>query len=271
MQKSDSLFLSRSIDVPPDHGADQDSTRELKHFQENADFQFSFAFQPIVNARTRAIISFEALVRGPQGQPSEEVLKYVYDENVFQFDQTCHRKAIHLASKLKIKHGLHLNLFPHAIYQTGMSIRATLQASLKYNFATENIIFELIETQKLANNRQLIDLVRMYHEFGFQTAIDDFGSGYSGLNLLVEYQPNFIKFDRNLISNIDKEPVRQTVVRGILAICTKLHIKVMAEGVETVEEFDWLRRNHVDLFQGYYFAFPAFEALPDVAAHLFKV
>ena len=152
-----------------------------------------------------------------------------------------------------------------------MSIRATLQASLKYKLSTENIIFELIETQKLANNRQLIDLVRMYHEFGFQTAIDDFGSGYSGLNLLVEYQPNFIKFDRHLISNIDKEPVRQTVVQGILSICEKLHIDVMAEGVETVEEFDWLRRNHVDLFQGYYFAFPAFEALPDVATDLFKV
>ena len=271
MQNGDSSFLSNSSDARPPHEVEHDSPRELMHFKGNADFQFSFAFQPIVNARTREIISFEALVRGPQGEPSEEVLKHVFDENVFQFDQTCHRKAIHLASKLKIKHGLHLNLFPHAIYQTGMSIRATLQASLKYKLSTENIIFELIETQKLANNRQLIDLVRMYHEFGFQTAIDDFGSGYSGLNLLVEYQPNFIKFDRHLISNIHKEPVRQTVVQGILAICEKLHIDVMAEGVETVEEFDWLRRNHVDLFQGYYFAFPAFEALPDVATDLFKV
>jgi EAL domain-containing protein (putative c-di-GMP-specific phosphodiesterase class I) len=247
------------------------SIAELKHFQGDLDFQFSFAFQPIVNARTREIISFEALVRGPQGQPSEDVLQHVYDENVFQFDQTCHRKAIHLASKLKIRHGLHLNLFPHAIYQTGMSIRATLQASLKYKFDTEDIIFELIETQKLANNRQLIDLVRMYHEFGFQTAIDDFGSGYSGLNLLVEYQPNFIKFDRNLICNIHNDPVRQTVVQGILAICAKLQIQVLAEGVETVEEFDWLRRANVDLFQGYYFALPAFEALPDVASEVFRV
>jgi len=271
MQQGDSFFLSGLIPVPPHHGVDKESVQPLKHFEGNADFQFSFAFQPIVNARTREIISFEALVRGPQGQPSEEVLKHVFDENAFQFDQTCHRKAIHLASKLKIKHGLHLNLFPHALYQTGMSIRATLRASMKYKFASENIIFELIETQKLANNRQLIDLVRMYHEFGFQTAIDDFGSGYSGLNLLVEYQPNFIKFDRNLISNIERDPIRQTVVQGVLAICAKLHIHVMAEGVETVEEFDWLRRHHVNLFQGYYFAFPAFEALPDVATDLFKV
>jgi EAL domain-containing protein (putative c-di-GMP-specific phosphodiesterase class I) len=271
MQNSDAFFSSDSNHVPSYYEADKDPGRELNTFEGNADFQFSFAFQPIVNARKREIISFEALVRGPQGEPSEEVLKHVYDENVFQFDQTCHRKAIHLASKLKIKHGLHLNLFPHAIYQTGMNIRATLRASLKYKFSTENIIFELIETQKLANNRQLIDLVRMYHEFGFQTAIDDFGSGYSGLNLLVEYQPNFIKFDRNLISNIDKDPVRQTVVQGILTICAKLHIDVMAEGVETVEEFDWLQRNHVELFQGYYFAYPGFEALPEVATDLFKI
>jgi EAL domain-containing protein (putative c-di-GMP-specific phosphodiesterase class I) len=275
MTKGDPLYKSKPFEVPPPNATGDSSCKqpvpELKHFQGDLDFQFSFAFQPIVNARTREIISFEALVRGPQGQPSEEVLQYVYDENVFQFDQTCHRKAIHLAGKLKIRHGLHLNLFPHAIYQTGMSIRAALQASLKYKFHTEDIIFELIETQKLANNRQLIELVRMYHEFGFQTAIDDFGSGYSGLNLLVEYQPNFIKFDRNLICNIHNDPVRQTVVQGVLAICAKLNIQVMAEGVETVEEFDWLRRAHVNLFQGFYFALPAFEALPDVATDLFRV
>src|SRR3990172_3824214 len=139
MRKGDPLFLSKPLEVPPYQGGDissaKETIQELKHFQGDLDFQFSFAFQPIVNARTREIISFEALVRGPLGEPSDDVLKHVYDENVFQFDQTCHRKAIHLAGKLKIRHGLHLNLFPHALYQTGMNIRATLQASLKYRLA----------------------------------------------------------------------------------------------------------------------------------------
>jgi len=235
------------------------------------DFEFSFAFQPIVNAKNKEIISFEALVRGPKGQPAKEVFSKVKQQQIFNFDQACRKKAIQLASSLHLQHQLNLNLFPHAIYQTGMNIRATLQAALQYRFPQENIVFEITETEKLTDNRQLVELIRMYKEFGFQTAIDDFGSGYAGLNLLVEYCPNWIKLDRALIANIHEDHVRQIVVEGIQLICNKLSIQLMAEGVETAEEYDWLRKNGINIFQGYYFAHPAFEALPEVDRTLFLV
>ncbi len=235
------------------------------------DFEFSFAFQPIVNARKREIVSFEALVRGPGGEASGAVFTHVTKENIFQFDQACRRKAIGLASSLHLKHNLNLNLFPHSLYQTGMNIRAILQASLQYNIPADKIIFEVTESEILTDHRRLIELVRMYQEFGFYTAIDDFGSGYSGLKLLVEYQPHFIKLDRCLIADINNNPVRQIIVNGMRMICSNLNIQMLAEGVETVEEFDWLQRAGVDLFQGYYFAHPAFEALPEVSASLFRI
>ena len=235
------------------------------------DFEFSFAFQPIVNAETRKVISFEALVRGPRGESSVDVFSQVHAENMFGFDQACRLKAIHLASRLKLRRNLNINLLPFGTYQTGMSIRATLQAAFDHDFPVENIVFEITESEMLTDHRRLIDIIKMYQEFGFQTAIDDFGTGYSGLKLLVEYHPNYLKLDRNLIADIHQSEVKQAIFQGIGLICNRLNIKMMAEGIEKADEFDWLRRAGVNFFQGYYFAPPAFEALPEVATELFSV
>ena len=236
-----------------------------------AEFEFSFAFQPIVDARTREVISYEALVRGPNGQPAADLLSMVDKTQVYSFDRTCRHKAIQLASSLRIRKQLNLNLFPHALYQTAMNIRATLQDAYQYGFPLENIIFEVTESEKIASNQHLVNLIRMYQEFGFQTAIDDFGSGYAGLQLLVEYRPNCIKLDRSLIADVHCDPVRQAVVDGMVMVCTRLNIQIMAEGVERVEEYNWLRRAGVNIFQGFYFAHPAFEALPEVDRTLFSI
>jgi EAL domain-containing protein (putative c-di-GMP-specific phosphodiesterase class I) len=107
--------------------------------------------------------------------------------------------------------------------------------------------------------------LKLLQEFGFMTAIDDFGMGYSGIKLLLEYQPNYIKLDRTLISNIKWDKVKQSVFFGIRRMCIELSIDIVAEGVETEEEYHWLHNAGVDIFQGYYFAKPAFEVLPNVS------
>src|SRR5512141_1637625 len=95
------------------------------------DFGFSFAFQPIVNALTREVVSFEALVRGPSGESSAEVFARVPRESLYRFDQACRVKAIHVAKRLNLQTRLNINLFPNAMHLTGMHIRATLQASFQ--------------------------------------------------------------------------------------------------------------------------------------------
>jgi EAL domain-containing protein (putative c-di-GMP-specific phosphodiesterase class I) len=99
---------------------------------------------------------------------------------------------------------------------------------------------------------------------GFTTAIDDFGAGRAGLGLLVDFQPDVIKIDMKLIRGIDTSPARQAVVSGIVAIARELSILVLAEGIETESEFLVLKAAGVRLFQGYWFAKPAFEQLPEV-------
>jgi EAL domain-containing protein (putative c-di-GMP-specific phosphodiesterase class I) len=233
-------------------------------------FEFSFAFQPIVDIRNREIISYEALVRGPRGEPSASVFAQVLRCNFSIFDEICRRKAIYLASRLKIPNQLNLNLSVPGIYEVDLNITATFHASIQSGIPVENIIFEVLETESLTDQRNLLKYLQIIQDFGFKTAIDDFGAGYSGLKLLVEYQPNYIKLDRYIISNIHQDFVKQSIFSGIRQICKPLSIEIVAEGVETADEFHWLQEAGVNIFQGYYFARPAFEALPDVANKVFS-
>jgi len=234
-------------------------------------FNFSFAFQPIVDVRNREIISYEALVRGPHGECSASVFAQVARADILKFDELCRRKAINLASRLKIPNRLNLNLSAASIFEVDLSITATFQASIQNGIPAENIIFELLESENLTERRNLIRYLHLIQEYGFVTAIDDFGAGYSGLKLLVEYQPYYIKLDRNLIGNIHENLVKQRIFSGIQKICNSLSIEIVAEGVETVDEYHWLNEAGISIFQGYYFARPAFEALPEVANKLYCI
>jgi EAL domain-containing protein (putative c-di-GMP-specific phosphodiesterase class I) len=156
------------------------------------------------------------------------------------------------------------------LYEVDISITATFKASIDSNIPVEKIVFEVLETDNLVDNRNLIRYLKLIRDFGFKTAIDDFGVGYSGLKLLVEYQPTYIKLDRHLIGSIHQDSIKQSIFYGIQKICEGISIDIVAEGVETSQEYHWLRDANVKLFQGYYFARPAFEALPDVAQRAFS-
>ena len=99
---------------------------------------------------------------------------------------------------------------------------------------------------------------------GFKTAIDDFGAGYSGLGLLADFQTDIIKLDMKLIRNIDTDVTRQVIVKNCIAMFNALGIATLAEGIETHAEMAWLKAAGIDLMQGYFFAKPGFECLPEV-------
>ena len=92
---------------------------------------------------------------------------------------------------------------------------STLEAARTYGFPLERLIFEAVEGEHVESNKHLMTILREYREFGFKTAIDDFGAGYSGLNLLADFQPDLIKLDMALIRNIHRDRVRQTIVRNV--------------------------------------------------------
>ncbi|ESQ92906.1 hypothetical protein ABAC460_01275 [Asticcacaulis sp. AC460] len=155
---------------------------------------------------------------------------------------------------------LSINFLPNAVYEPRACIRLTLAAAMKYDFPLKRIIFEFTESEKL-DTGHLLNILRSYRAMGFQTAIDDFGSGYAGLGLLAKFQPDLVKIDMDLIRDIDTDGVKRRILSHTLNMLKDLGIRVICEGIETVAEFEVLRDMGVELMQGYFLGRPSLGAV----------
>lgn len=229
-------------------------------------FDFAMAFQPIMDATTHKVYAQEALARGPQGEPAGEVFRHVNEDNRYAFDQACRVKAIQQAAELQVDSFISINFMPNAVYRPELCIRTTIEAAETYRFPIRQIIFEFTENEYITHLDHVREIVRHYKERGFLTALDDFGAGYAGLNLLAEIDTDLVKLDMALIRGVDHDVRRRAIVGAMMKLCRELGTKVIAEGVETRGEYLALRDLGVELFQGYYFARPAFRALAGLPA-----
>ena len=232
------------------------------------DFEVRMAFQPIVDATTRSIYAYEALVRGANGEGAGAVIERVRPEQLYRFDQTCRVKAITAAAELGMQTRLSINFAPNAVYEPATCIRLTLAAAERCGFDSRKLIFEVTESERINDVPRVVRIIKDYQGRGFLTAIDDFGAGYAGLNLLAEFQPDIVKLDMALIRNIDQDKVRRSITNGIVTTCRALGCELLGEGVETAAEYRALRDMGITLFQGYLFAKPGLEMMPVVAADL---
>lgn len=229
-------------------------------------FQFDYAYQPIVDVERRVVFAHEALVRGPGGEGAMTVLAQVNDHNRYRFDQACRVKAIKGAAELGMAQPVSINFLPNAIYKPEVCIRTTLEAARANGFPLSQIIFEVTEGERIEDGPWFAQILREYKRCGFQTAIDDFGAGYAGMKLLSDFQPDIIKIDMDLIRNVDANRARQAIVRSLVRLCEEMNIKVVAEGIETPAERDFLFDVGIHLMQGYLFAKPAFRSVATVDA-----
>jgi EAL domain-containing protein (putative c-di-GMP-specific phosphodiesterase class I) len=223
------------------------------------------AFQPIIDVVERKVLAQEALVRGAAGEDAGFVLSQISDDSRYAFDQLCRTTAIDLAAGLGLAGDgalLSINFLPNAVYEPRACIRQTLLAAGRANFPLQNILFEFTETERV-DTAHLLGILNAYRAIGFKTAIDDFGSGYSGLRLLAQFQPDFVKIDMDLVRDVDTDRAKRAIVANVLRKLHDLEIAAICEGVETVDEYRCLRNLGVRLMQGYLFAKPAFAALAE--------
>jgi EAL domain-containing protein (putative c-di-GMP-specific phosphodiesterase class I) len=247
--------MSNAVPVPA-RGADQPQpTASLAP-------AFSYAFQPIVDTVAREVFSYEALIRGPANEAAFRVLELVPDDLKHQFDQDSRIQAINLAARIGLKCNLNLNFLPRSLELCADAIGSTCRAAAANFLPLERIILEVTEGEVIDDHSHFASLLNEYRGMGIKLAIDDFGAGYSGLNLLAAFQPDHVKIDMNLVRGIERNGPRQAIVRGIVQVCGDLGIDVIAEGVETLQEFRWFEDHGVRLFQGYLFAKPGFEKFP---------
>ena len=222
-------------------------------------FDFSMAFQPIIDLKNKQVFAQEALARGLDGESAAGVFEKVTADNLYRFDQTCRVKAIELASRQQDDSVVSINFMPRAVYRPELCIRTTLAAAEKYSVDISRIMFEVTEGEKVDDSNHLMSILEYYKSKGFKTAIDDFGSGYSGLNMLAEFQPDLVKLDMALIRNIDKSLSRRAIVKGIIVMCSDLGIDIIAEGIETLDEKNCLLDLGIYLHQGFLYSKPSFE------------
>lgn len=203
-------------------------------------FQVAFAYQPIVDLKEGSIWGHEALVRGARGESAWSVLSQVNEDNRYEFDQLCRTEAIRGAARLGLPGRLSINFIPNAVYHPATCIQRTYAVAEEAGFPLEDIVFEVTEGEHVRDRPHLVNIFREYRRYGFRTAIDDFGSGHAGLELLSAFQPDVVKLDMALVRGIDGDRARQAIVKGVMAMCGALSVRMLAEGVETPAERDWL-------------------------------
>jgi EAL domain-containing protein (putative c-di-GMP-specific phosphodiesterase class I) len=228
-------------------------------------FDFTMAFQPIVKLGSNSVWGYEALVRGCNGEGAGTIVDRLTDGNRYWFDQSCRVKAIEMAARMFPPDCyLSINFVPNAVYEPRACIRKTLETTGQTGFDPRRLMFEFTEGERITDPGHVKGIITTYREMGFLTAIDDFGAGYAGLALLSQFQPDILKIDMELIRNIDRIAAKQTIVKGVIEIARGLDITLLAEGIETAEELEFLREAGIELFQGYYIARPELGSVPAV-------
>jgi len=241
--------------------------REFFYILENA--SFTFYFQPIVNVNDKSIYGYEALVRGIKSDgsimfPDELFKKSKRNDLDFSLDKLCRENALKAAAAKNIKQKVFINFLPTAIYDPAFCLKTTIEWAHQLEFDPKNIVFEVVETESVEDKKHLLYILEYYKKEGFMVALDDVGEGYSGLIMLIEIKPDIIKVDRKIIQNIDSNKLKQSTYKALYNLAKEHDILVLAEGVETANEFATIREIGVDLAQGYYFAKPQPEPIRSI-------
>ncbi len=134
----------------------------------------------------------------------------------------------------------------------------------KQNFSRQdlNLVIEVTEREPLHVDEHLIQTLNMLHENGFAIALDDFGTGYSGLSYLHDLHIDYIKIDQSFVGRVNAYEDSTLILDSVLELARKLSISIVAEGVETQAQLDYLSRNNITYLQGFYFFKPV--SLPEL-------
>lgn len=230
-----------------------------------ADQICQFALQPIVEPSEGKISSLEALIRSNDGGSPEHFFKTLDQDKIYEVDLQTKKYAFALAEKLGIgSHKIAVNLLPMSLVNVPGAVEFLVDQISLHGLQPEQVIIEVTENEMISGFNKFNSAIKRLRGEGIGLAIDDFGSGYAGLSLLTRFQPDKIKIDREIVSNIHLSGAKQAIVRSIVSCCTDLEITLVAEGIEKLEEWCWLESAGIRRFQGFLFARPQLNGVGDI-------
>lgn len=216
-----------------------------------------FALQPIVQPTEGKISSLEALIRGNDGGSPERFFNAIDQDKMYEVDLLTKSYAFALAEKIGIgDHKIAINLLPMSLVNVPGAVDYLLDQILAHGLQPEQVVIEVTENEMISGFNQFNSAIKQLRGAGIGLAIDDFGSGYAGLSLLTRFQPDKLKIDREIVSNIHLSGPKQAIVKSIISCCTDMEITLVAEGIEKIEEWCWLESAGIKRFQGFLFARP---------------
>ncbi|EHS59531.1 EAL domain-containing protein [Paenibacillus kribbensis] len=149
-----------------------------------------------------------------------------------------------------------INFLPSTIYNPAYCLNHTFETIDRLSMNTEDFVFEVVETEEIDDLNVLHQIFEQYRTRGVSVALDDVGAGYSTTELMNCLQPDYVKIDRSLIDGCHRNSDQQRQVTGIVESASRFGGKVLAEGVERMEDFEFCREAGVSLAQGYLFGKP---------------
>ena len=227
--------------------------------------RFNYHYQPIVNATDGSIYSYEALMR-----PQSDMMLSPY--HIFKFAELTDRlNDIERATFLNVLGRIDSDkaafygkrVFINSIPKTKLDnedFKRMCELLVKHS---DTVVVELTENAEFDEN-ELNSLQERYRNMDVKIALDDYGTGYSNVQNLLRYNPNYVKIDRSLLTEIQKSPKKRHFVREIIEFCHENNIMALAEGVETTEELRTVILLGADLIQGYYTSRPNAEILESI-------
>lgn len=216
-------------------------------------------FQPIYSLNTRKFIGLEALSRGKYGDKIISpyfLFEYAKKNGIsLKLDRICREKAMKAFSSENRGETLYINFETSVLNDIESGTGEILRTSEEYGISPQNIVIELNES-RVKDSYNLLMFVDYYRSKGFLIALDNVSAGLDTLNRVMLINPDIIKIDRAIVSQIENNSYNQEVFRSVINTAKKIGALTIAEGVETVDEVLTCMLIGVDYFQGYYFQKP---------------
>jgi EAL domain-containing protein (putative c-di-GMP-specific phosphodiesterase class I) len=218
------------------------------------------AYQPILRMQERTIMGFEALSRGPRGSglESADALFGAATANhlLVELDRLCRARALLSSARIPSNAKIFVNTLPATMRDPQFRGKALIDFLDKAQVAPDRIVIEITEHLVIENYAIFRDTMAYFTDLGMSFAVDDVGSGYSGLESIAKLKPAFLKIDIGLVRDVHVSTVNQTMVKAIQTLGRGIGATVIAEGIQTEEEVQALKAMGIDYGQGHFLARP---------------